>query len=108
MASLKSNFTGLEFVLKRSLKPDVSDEENKIKMKELLWIGYGFNLLGLANERSVTVLQNRHNKLKEIPYFSQIKNYFENGHSTKFEKFENKKASKNKNTGDLELDFHDK
>ena len=41
-----------------------------------------------------------------MPNFSKIKTYYENGLSTKFEKFQNKKA--NKKDGKLEVDFHGK
>ena len=70
-------------------------------------MGYDTNMLGLAEQRNITVLRNSNKKLEKVPYFSQIKTYYENGIRTKFEKFVNKKASKNPKTGGLELDFHD-
>lgn len=45
----------------------------------------------------MTVLKNANAKLDPIPYFSQIKNYYENGFPDKFEKFTTKAAVLNKN-----------
>ena len=55
--------------------------------KEVCWIGYTSNFLGFAGERNLTVLRNAKKKLENVPHFSKIKTYYENGLSTKFEKF---------------------
>ena len=55
----------------------------------------------------MTVLKNKNVKLQKIPYFSQIKNYYDNGVTAQFEKFTNKKATQNKK-GEFQLDFHGK
>jgi hypothetical protein len=52
-------------------------------------------------------LKNVNAKLEKIPFFSQIKNYYENGVTSKFEKFVSKRAVLN-NKGEFELDFHGK
>jgi hypothetical protein len=54
-----------------------SKENNRIS--EQCWIGYDFNMFGLAHQRNITVLRNKNAKLEKIPFFSQIKNYYDNG-----------------------------
>ena len=79
---IKANFTGTEFIMEVG-------EDNK----EVCWIGYTSNFLGFAGERNLTVIKNS-KKLENVPHFSQIKTFYENGLKTKFNKFQNLKAIK--------------
>ena len=75
--------------------------------KEISYIEYNPNIFGFAGQRDITVVRNSNKKLDEVSHFSKIKTFYENGFSSKFEKFSSKKPKKKKGDG-YEVDFHGK